>query len=342
MNSRGFVPRNWFCCNQAKWSRIAWAISLSTGNLLINRTLIMRRVKFAYYGLNVGIVAVAMICSLRASLAWAGAGPMPLEAQLDLAQDVVCGELIKLEPIPEVGNNSVHLAIATVAISETLKGDSVGKIKFRVIVKVDSEYEGAAVLQSHRLGEVGIWSIAADGTIDNTYGLLPLERRDEVQRILMMLAERKWSEPVEGVQIWVMEVAKEAAWGHGRAILAVRNCSDAVVYFPVPTQYGFVKLTKITKAGEETTDLHPGFMSRRVYCHPLAPGEIRYIHPVYSFISLTERGKAPVGVFQFVLSCQNSNELGQTGGTGPTSSVRAWCGKLQTAPIAIRAATDKD
>lgn len=293
----------------------------------------MNLIRLIRHGQTPWLACWAFVGCLLTSPVWAGPLPMPLEAHLDLAKDVVCGEVVELEPVADERQGHVHYANATIAISETLKGKSKGKIMVRVVVKVDPEYEGNAILHAHRLGDAGIWVIDSAGAVDHSYGMLSLDRKAKVHAMLKDLAERKWSEPVEGVQIWAKQVdaARRPAF-----LLAVRNNSKENVYFPVSTAHGFVQLTQLTTKGEQTSYVHrSGGEKERVFCHQLAPGEIRYIHPAYSFISIPPAELIARDTFQVVLSCQNTNPLGEAAGRGPASQVRAWCGSLRTEPIDV-------
>ena len=281
-------------------------------------------------------IPTILIAFAGAYQAYAGPVPMPLEVHLDMAKDVAVGEITEIMESSFQPGNAAHWGYATVAVKETLKGVPAKIAKFLVVVKVDPGYGGSAILHPHEVGDSGIWLIRSDGVNDDSHGLLPENRKTEVQQILTALAERRWSDPVNGLQAWAAVVHPDY---HPNPVIvfAVRNTSKADIFLPHESTPGFVTLTATSQDGKATrVTLRSGRQPERVFCNKLSSGEIRYLHPNYSFIDLSwpER-RLPPGKYSIVVACKNTQEGEAAEAPGQTVQVAAWKGQLEAPPIEI-------
>lgn len=267
--------------------------------------------------------------------AFAGAGPMPLEAHLDCAEKVVSGRIVDIEDSKSGKGGFVHYGKATLAVDETLKGSSSETAMFRVVTWVSEKYGGAAPLRPRKTGDSGVWVIEGDD-VSGPFGLLPKSMEGEARRILKELDERKWSEPVGGLQSWAMEVSP------GTIIFAVRNVSGADIFVPSELTHGFIAATLTGKDGKAfNLTLSEGKTEPVAFCKRLPPGKTVYLHPASSSIRLDASQYAlPQGDYSAVIVCKNALD-GDTAGTpGERVKVPAWKGELKTPPFRLEIGTD--
>ena len=132
---------------------------------------------------------------LGAGQALAAPPPRPLEVRLDLASAVVSGEVTRVEE--KESEDGTLWVRTTVAVKETLKGAVVKSVESRL------GYRGTRrgrMYANYAVDDSGIWLTGEDGRIVFPYGHLEEAQKANVQRILKMLSERKWSDEVNGLK----------------------------------------------------------------------------------------------------------------------------------------------
>ena len=157
----------------------------------------------------------------------AGAVPIPgpLEVRLDRAKAVVLGEVIRVKNTDS--DDGTRWTRTTLSVKEVLKGDATDTIQSR------SGYSESGHLGLHTVGNSGIWLIGADGRIVYPHGHLQEAQKPDVQRILKMLARRKWSGQVNGLKAWATVIDRRFA-GRPGLLFAVMNCSKGEIFVPRP------------------------------------------------------------------------------------------------------------
>ena len=292
-----------------------------------------------------GIILAIFVALTGTYRAYAGAVPMPLEARLDMAKDVVVGELIKIEETDaQPVGGGVHWGRATIAVKETLKGISTKTVQCLVVSRVDPIYRGAAQgWRTFRVGDSGIWLIGLYESYGlNSEELISENLKADIQRILKMLADRKWSEPVNGLQAWSVVVHPDY---HPNPVIifAVRNTSKSDIFFPHETTPSFVTVAANIQDGKATNMiLYRGEQRERVFCNKLSAGETRYVHPGSSFIDLSwPEQRLPAGKYFVVVGCKNTQEGEAAGAPGQTVPVTAWKGRLEALPVELVLAADE-
>ncbi len=270
---------------------------------------------------------------LGVQCACAGPVPMPLEAQIDLASDVVVGQITKIDPVEENNGPGSHGGRATIQVSEALKGSAVKTIQCFVITSLDPGWQGAASPEQHKVGAQGIWVIQK-GRVEE---LISGDRRDEIRSIVKTLDERKWSPPVNGLSTWAMMVPNSNP--NPVIIFAVKNVSDSPLYVPSELQRGFMTAT-VTDLRDENVI---GFVLRpeisntntTLFCHTLQPGEVNYYHPNYTSIDLAWHQHLGPGKYSVVISCENYRTDGRADDPQSNGPVKAWTGQANAPAVQL-------
>jgi len=275
----------------------------------------------------------------------AGPLPMPLEAQLDIVKKVFIGKITQVEKSDFQRGNGIQWGRAKVEVEETLKGVPTESAEFYVAIGFDDpnySNKAASPPKIYGVGMSGIWLIGADDVVSHSFGLLTEDRKSDVKRILKNLAERKWSEPVNGLRAWAVVVQPDY---HDKPVIifAVQNVSDSNIFIPSALESGFIKATAINDKGEKYSYVLvvSETESITVFCSKLSAGQIVYLHPLYSFIDLVWRQKLSPGKYSVIIECSNTRE----GRTKNTSTLReqisAWKGKLQAEPVELIVKSEK-
>ena len=106
----------------------------------------------------VSLVSAAVAWLSCLGVALAGYIPMPLKAQLDLARMVVVGKIIDITKEKEEYEGKMVWGLATVAVTEPLKGTTAKGVTMSVVMSLDRDF--AANMQSpprvYRQGDEGI------------------------------------------------------------------------------------------------------------------------------------------------------------------------------------------
>ena len=272
-----------------------------------------------------GVIGLALVLLIGVQRAAAGPVPMPLTADLDLASDVVVGKITQITPVEENVGPGSHCGRATVEVEETLKGQPAKTIQFIVLTGADPPYRPAEIIRQHKVGERGIW------VIPHQYGrneLIAESRKDEINKILAELKDRKWSEPVNGLRAWAAVVPVD--YGPDPVIIfAVTNASYADLWVPYESENEFVRANIRNRNGLDVNILlkEGHSPSTRFFCRKLSPGQICYLHPGYSSIGL---GFLAPGKYSVVISCKNERADGEAAGpaAGLMVPVVAWQGEV--------------
>jgi len=281
-----------------------------------------------------GVVLVAAVWAAAAEVE-AGPIPPPVEVDLDLACNVVVGRLVDLGDPGDGRGDGVRYGQATVAVTETLKGPPRESVDFRTIAFVPANWGGAAPLRAHKVGDAGIWIIRDGGGVLFDTGLVPESRKDKVCEMLVMLAGRKWSSPVNGLQAWAGVVLPEHA-RNPEIIFAVKNVTDHDLFVPIVHSADFVVAT-VAGVDGRTTEYSFGIVGRAsesVFCQRLAAGRTAYLHPYVSAIDLVGRHNLPPGDYSVVIRCQNAKRGRISAGPpGRSKEVDAWTGSLKAPAV---------
>ena len=283
------------------------------------------------------LVGFGVLVAAGAYRAAAGPGPMPLEPDLDLAKLVVVGSITHIEAAEVQWDAGVHVGLATVAVKETLKGAPSSATKFLVVTRVDPNYVRSRILCVRRVGDSGIWVIGSNAAVEHTdVGLVPEERKADIQGMPKALGERRWSAPVNGLRAWA-GVVHQGYFRKPVIIFAVNNVTAADIFLPVAHQVGLVTATVTDQDGRASEYVlgNAGKDDKTVFCQKLSPGETAYLHPDYSFIDLAWRQNVPAGKYRVVVTCENAREGMVAKGSVETAPVAAWKGKLQAASVEL-------
>jgi hypothetical protein len=240
--------------------------------------------------------------------ALAGALPMPLEAQLDMAKSVLIGKITQIEKSDFNKGFGVQWGRAHVEVEEMLKGVPTEFVEFYIAIGFDDPnypIKAASPPRIYGVGRSGIWLVGDNDFVMDYYGLLENYKKTEVQNILKMFEERKWSEPVNGLQAWAM-VVKPEYHNNQVIIFAVQNISDSNIFIPSELISGTIMATATNDKGK-TYDYDLG-ISTSFYNGKLSKNQIAYLHPNYSFIDLAWRQKLPPGRYSVVIQCYNGRE----------------------------------
>ena len=116
-------------------------------------------------------IGMGMVGALCWAAALAGPLPTPLIVALDLADHVVVGKLVGIEELvdPDGGSgNGVRWGRATVEVRETLKGEKVEKVAFKVATWVTPDYGGSSPPRVYKVGNEGILPPSSQTVNDET------------------------------------------------------------------------------------------------------------------------------------------------------------------------------
>ncbi|MGE5296402.1 MAG: hypothetical protein ACM3VT_16395 [Solirubrobacterales bacterium] len=215
---------------------------------------------------------------------------------MDVARYVVVGRLSEIETPGADRGDGVRYGRAKVDAMETWTGAFVRSIEFRTISFVPAKWGGEAPLWVHKVGECGIWILCEGDGVLSDRRFLPEGRREEIRGMLEMLATRKWSAAVNGLEAW----AGVVHWGDKKdqaIIFAVRNATNRDSFVPVADQKGFVAATVACSDGGTTRCLLGAAKgaSDAVSCRRLAAGQTIYLEPGWPCVDLTRRQSLPPG-----------------------------------------------
>jgi hypothetical protein len=287
---------------------------------------------------HLNVILAGLLACAGSAPCVAGPLPMPLETRIDTAKRVVVGQITQMKEAPDVrASQGVLMGRATANIEAILKGDPATTVDFLVVSHVGSDYGGAAALHAHREGDSGVWLLSDQAKELTAVELLPSEREPEVKRILELLANRKWSDPVNGLRAWAAVVRPDQPHSNPVIIFAVNNASKLPIYVPFAGQTGLVSATAVDPAG-----LSQDFVIGQTptggptaFCQKLSPGETLYLHPDYSFIDLAWRQKLSAGQYSVVIKCRNEMDGEAANGPGQNMPVAAWKGELSAPPVQL-------
>jgi len=217
----------------------------------------------------------------------AGLAPMPLIAELDLAETVVVGKVAAIAKEREKNDGKTVVGTATVAVSEVLKGTETDELNMTVVMRRAAELSRAMASPRRifRVGQKGILVLMPDGWPSHAYGLLPEQRRAEVQEALAVLKARVWSPEVQGLRAWSFAELRDGAHRRrvsGSVIFAVKNVSRRTRYLPLSHYEGIVSVVATDTQGKKhvlsgrRVDLPA---DRPLICRPLESGQTCYLHP---------------------------------------------------------------
>ena len=305
------------------------------------------------------LILLGLLVIIDFPQAMAGAVPMPLEVNLDMAQYVVIGRITQIEEPNVPKANGISWGQATVEINEVLKGTQAKTINFRVATGRSKNYggsssprRGSSPLRIRRVGDSGIWLIGATGTVSHSFGLLPEAHKSDIKQILKTLAERKWSKPVNGLRAWAGVVYPDYSRNLDNPsrntviIFAVKNVSDVNIFVPSELETGFITANIVSQDGK-TEDYFLSNVVRRnsetVFCRKLSPGKTVYLHPEYTCINLAKKqGQLPEksegllpGKYSVVICCKNEKEGEIADGPARRVQVSAWKGVLKAPPVEL-------
>jgi len=272
----------------------------------------------------------------------AGFTAMPLKAELDLAQAVVVGKITDIAKEKEEYEGKLVRGVATVAVSEVLKGRETNEVKMSVAMQMDRDLAEAMQSPSrvYGVGDEGIWVIMSDGQPSHGYGLLGKDRLQEVKAALVELNKRTWSEEVSGLKVWAAAEFKnpQGLRLKGTVMFAVKNVSEKPVYLPRPMYETVLTAVARDSSGKEfplrgigmgSSTPEPPLVSPAV----LRPGETRYLHPDgenYGFFMIPT--DLPPGKYAITVRLANTVAEGHLGAMRNEKSVVLWTGSIP-APV---------
>ena len=266
---------------------------------------------------------------------------LPLEAELDLAEAIVVGRLVKTEPLRKQHGGSMVVSKGTISVRETLKGKPAKERSVTIVTRLDRDVgmEMQSPPRTYGIGTDGIWAIVG-GRPSHGYGVLAGRRLGEVKAIVKRLSERKWSRKANGLRCWagVVDVGRRHRRGRSRVglIFAVRSVSERTIYLPRSPYANVVTIVAEDEAGKkhalsgigDRIDGEPPLV-----CRPLRSGETRYMHPDgedYGYIVVHDT--LPPGKYKATASLRNGLD-GALPATG--KAVDAWKGTLLAPPVTL-------
>ncbi|MHC4563501.1 MAG: hypothetical protein ACYS8X_12105 [Planctomycetota bacterium] len=294
----------------------------------------------------ISVIAFLTFGLLAFRTAFGGLPSLPLRADVDLAEFVVVGKILEIEKAKEDHNGDLIWGRATLQVREVLKGEAAERLQITVVMHLAKglSMDMASPPHVYHNGDEGIWVIRPDGRPSHAYGLLRLERLDEVKRILRELDNRIWSQEVGGLQVCA-EVVTDA-YGHGPSsrpivIFAVKNVSDDAIWVPDAAYANVVKAVARHADGREFIlsslgERLPVDENGSLRCERLQPGEIRYMHPNgENYGSLRTPKKLPAGEYR--ISVTLSNIAKGVVRRGPTAGepIDAWQGSVTAPPVTM-------
>ena len=287
--------------------------------------------------------AVAMAGLLVvAGRASGGFWALPLAAELDRAEAVAVGRLVRTEPARKDHGGRMTTSKGTIAVRQMLKGKPAAELAVTVVTALDADLGGQMQSPSrvYRVGADGIWVIVG-GRPSHGYGVLAEARLAEVKNILARLSKRTWSAEVNGLRGWAGVVGvdrgiRRASRRPAGLVFAVRNVSGKVAFLPRSLYRNVV--AAVAEDAKGTKHELSGIGDRSVgraplVCRPLRPAETRYMHPDsenYGYIVVPKT--LPAGTYTVTVSLANQLE-GRLPGAG--KRVDAWKGALVAPPVTL-------
>jgi len=288
------------------------------------------------------VLGVLVLGAVFAGDVMAGFTAMPLKAELDLAQNVVVGKITDIAKEKEEYEGKLVRGLATVAVSEVLKGQETNEAKMAVVMQMDRDLASMMQSPSHvyRAGDEGIWVIMSDGQPSHGYGLLGKDRLQEVKAALEELDKRTWSEEVSGLKVWAAADMKNLQGRRlkGTVMFAVKNVSEKPIYLPRPMYETVLTAVARDSSGKEFPlcgigmgrgTPEPPLVSQAV----LRPGETRYLNPDgenYGFFVIPK--DLPPGEYSITVRLANTVAEGHLGAMRNEKTVVLWTGSI-AAPV---------
>ena len=263
----------------------------------------------------------------------AGPVPMPLICRLDLADRVVVGKITAIADDAEKSGDHVMVSTATLTIQRVVKGEAPEALKVRVATWVGPAYGGSSPPHVRKIGDEGIWIINPPWS--SYPELLPASRLDAVEKALAELKDRKWSKEVNGLTAWATAVNYEFD-GRPVIVFAIRNVTQAPIFYPAVHQPGFLEISAMDDAGKvyAREDATPG-KGKDVSFNDVKPGQMVYVHPAASFISVErELPPLPPGKYRVTVALQNGVD-GEAAVIPEWRKVEGWKGKLAAEPFEL-------
>jgi hypothetical protein len=289
------------------------------------------------------VMVVATVIGLAFTAAMAGPMPLPLKAELDLAETVAVGKIVDIVEDKPAEGELVIWGRATVAVTEVLKGKPVKELTLSVATRMmgDAMMAMASPPREYSKGEEGIFVVMAGGRPSHAHGFQEKKRVDDVKAMLADLEKRTWSEEVGGLRVWAGVTQYDWDFKQDMIIFAVKNVSKSVVWLPEPIQDGLVSVVMRDAAGTETNLIaHVQFPRKEptVRCVALAPGETLYDHPgLINYGAIRIPPDLPPGKHEVRITLTNNRE-GTVPNHGPRpgeTPVDAWKGKVAPPPVMI-------
>lgn len=276
-----------------------------------------------------GLIAVATLSV--ATVAHAGPGPMPMETELDRAKAVFVGKLTELAKDHQEGR--ILWGRAAFEVKEWLKGDRPEHMTALAVMDGGNDERIPNEIDSYRTGQEGIWMVNAAGEVGGGNGYFALVDAKQLQKVKDALAEqsrRKWSEPVNGLQL---SAVRGNYYGTG-IFVTVRNVSTNPMYLPRAAQ-ALVTAVARDQAGKEYAFGGKSNLggSDSMPADILRPGELQYLDEfVYAFPKDLPAGKCTVRA-TFVSTIAEGLTPADKPADGQT--VKLWTGKATSPALAV-------
>ncbi|HUT34086.1 MAG TPA: hypothetical protein VNE39_11430 [Planctomycetota bacterium] len=283
-----------------------------------------------------GVVSAAFQAAALAGF-WA----LPLGAEIDRADAVVLGKLVRATPSRTDHDGQMITSRGTISVRETLKGEAAKEVTITLVTAL--AWEAARQMQSppriYRVGDEGIWVIV-EGRPSHGYGVLPENRAQEVRDTVARLARREWSQPVSGLRCWAAlvketEVALARPPHLPRLIFAVQNVSKDTLYLPLAIYSNVLAAYAQDKEGNRHEIKGAGAQHEGkapLHCLPLGAGGTRYMHPDgenYGYFVIPST--LPPGEYQIFVSFGNALD----GRMYNDEPAQAWKGRLTAPPLRL-------
>jgi hypothetical protein len=289
------------------------------------------------------ITALVFLMTFSAMCAHAGFWALPIEAELDLADRVVVGRIVRIAEHKTKYDGDMRTGLATISVDETLKGPAEKTIVIRIVTRMTAG-PGHTMQSPPRVyarGDSGIWVIMRDGTPSHGYGLLDLRRLPEIKAHLAGLGRRTWSPASGGIRIWAGAAGSvdEDYMGRQRVMVAVRNVGERPVHLPLSFYDGIVRAVARHEGGTPYELRGIGDRSGRrddMVCVPLEPGRTRYMHwDGADYGAFLFPPDAPPGSYTLRATLSNDRTEGVTRGN-KKRRVKAWTGTVVSEPSSVR------
>ena len=268
------------------------------------------------------IVSSGLFVLLGAGHATAVPIPRPLEIRLDMARAVVVAKVIRV--VKTDSADGTRWIRTTLSVKETLKGDATRTMESR------TAHSPCTV------GDSGIWLIGADGQMIWPHGFLPEAQKPEVQRILKVLAERKWSGELHGIKAWAgVLTARETPDGF-TLLFVVKNCSGGDIFLPRANCRADILTAKVKRKDQKefAFPLKNGPPCDTIHCDRLPAGQHDYLASYY----VHTKGKKEwlSGKYEVTVTYRNKRNGELLTAVGmPAPRVEAWKGELSAPPFEL-------